>query len=245
MKNIKKLLSTDLNESQVDDKMSKILEEKFNNELRDKYAQKLKQEHNITRDTAAKTTSEESTSTIESDDKSSVTKFLLPLLLIAVMLGGYFLLKNKSGTSTPPANTQEQVQQFFASNEVEFIDNNRSGNQTNESRAAAINNFQNKEYRRAGENFTQIDRSIKTTQDKYYQAYSQLRAGQTMDAAIGFGNVVAATKKGDNYHHEAKLYQILSIIELKDFNKAKNLYNQLEVGSWEQKKLQDIIEGIK
>lgn len=241
MKNIKKLLSTDLNESQVDDKMSKLLEEKFNKELKEKYAQKLKQEHNITKtETNSSTVSNQ---TVDSDNKKSVTKFLLPLLLIAILLGGYFLLNQKS-SATPPTNTKEQVEQFFASNEVAFVDNNRSDAQSNESRAAAIANFQNKEYRKAAENFSQIDRNIKTLEDNYYQAYSQLRAGQTMDAAIGFGKLATTTNKGDNYHHESKLYQILSIIELKDHDKAKSLYDQLEVGSWEQKKLKAIVEGL-
>lgn len=197
---------------------------------------------NVSNDAASDNSTNEAE--VTTNDKNSKPKFLFPLLLIAVMLGGYFLLNNKTSSPTSPADTQEQVQQFFASNEVEFIDNNRSGNQTNESRAAAIRNFQNKKYRKAAENFSQIDRSLKTTQDIFYQAYSHLRVGQTMDATLGFGRVAAATKKGDNYHHEAKLYQILSIIELKDIKKAKSLYNQLETGSWEKTKLKPIIEGL-
>lgn len=244
MKNIKKLLSTDLNESQVDEKMSKILEDKFNKELREKYAQKLKQDHNVSREDSDNKVVTSSTEENESANQNKLSKFLLPLILIGVLLGGYFLLAPKSN-STPSASNPQNVEQFFATNEVEYIDNNRSGDQANESRMAAITNFQNQEYRKAGENFSEIDREIKTVQDNYYQAYSQLRAGQTMDAAIVFGKIVATTKEGDSYHSEAKLYQILSIIQLKDYNKAKTLYNQLAPGSWEQKKLQSIIKGLK
>lgn len=245
MKNIKKLISTDLTENEMDAKMSDILKDKFNQDLRAKYAKKLKEQHGITKTGITTETGQSSTQQAKQADKSkfSVAKILIPLLIIGTLLVGYNMMNQKAET-TKPANTEEQVQQFFASNEVNYIDNTRTEGKSDKARTAAIELFQQKKYRKAGETFTEVDPTRKTVQDNYYQAYSQLRAGQSMDAALGFGKVLRATNEGENYHPEAQLYQIISFIALKDFAKAKTLYGELKENSWAHKKLSSIIQGL-
>ena len=237
MKNIKKLLSNDLSENEVDSKMSDLLNDKFNDDLRKKYSNTLEKEYGVTR---------AGTKQSEEDDikpKSSILKFLIPILLVAASLLAYFLLGSKTDEkSTDPINKEQQIERFFAANELAYIDNTRNNDEENEQRSSAVSHFQNKDYQSAAVSFSKIPENQLSIQDRYYLAYSQLRSGQYAEASKAFTIIVDETNQGDNYHPESKLYQIISLLALKENDKAKSLYNSLEEGSWEKKKLMDIMK---
>lgn len=243
MKKLTDFNNADLTPEELNQGMKDLLNDKFNKELREKYSRKLKNEYNIQRQETEQISDETKSSTIEREETKKIN-WLFPLLLIGVLIvGTYFMTKSTQRASSQPANTEQLIQQYFASNHIEYIDNNRSSTSNDKTRSSAISSFQEKDFINAAGQFEQIKN--KTIQDQFFQAYSLLKSKDYKKAAAGFANFISNNRDQENYLAEAKLYQILSILELEQNEIAKMLYNKLESNSWEKKELKSIFDSME
>ncbi len=168
-------------------------------------------------------------------------KYILPIVAIITALITFLYLK-PSGPQKSDATPEEKIISIFNDEKPPYID--RYNNGQSEARNVAISHYKNDDFKKAGETFAQIELNQRTVYDNFYQAYSQLRSNQNMDAMIGFGKVIRDSKAEDNIYQQAKLYQILCLVSLKDHKRAKDFFDQLPEGSKAKNKLQPIIQRL-
>lgn len=231
----------DLSSEELEKGMSDLMNDKFNKELKEKYSRKLKNEYGITPDDHNQQQDSDITS-VPAEESSSI-KWLLPLLLIGVLSIGAYFMTQTTNKESQPQSTEQLVNQYFASNEIQYIDNNRANEDIDEARAQAVKSFQNEDFVNAANSFNKIKK--KNVQDQFFQAYSLFRSQEYEKAAINFANFISNNRSQENYISESRLYQILSIIKLEQFAKAKLLYNNLVEGSYEKKELESIISSLQ
>ena len=229
-----------LSEKEIEEGMSNLMKDKFNKELKARYAKKLEQEHLVHR--VESDQNELGIQTHKETVEPSKIKWLLPLLLIGVLIAGTYLIRQTQTGSSQPSSTQQMVQQYLAANEVAYVDNNRSTNKVDAIRTTAVKDFQDKNYNKAATGFAKI--KDKTNQDQFFLAYSLLKMDRYKDAGIGFANLLSNTQSDQAYHPEAEVYRILSLIQLKGYDRAKLLYKQLKEGSWEKNELKGIMNSL-
>lgn len=231
MDRINKLKNSNLSEEEVDKILEEMINEKMDQESRERYAKLLKEKHGI----------ERSAPKVEEVKKSSkiltfpnFAKIAASLILLAA--AAYFISTNIGGEN----NKLLSAQAYIEKENLQYMDVIRGTSEESEIRSNAIKAFQNKSFSESLTFYEQIPSEVKTTEDLFYQSYSQLKLGLNQKAITGFDRCTSLLDAGDKLKPESTFYYIISLLQAGEVEKAKAAKNALDKNSWEAKELSKI-----
>jgi len=208
-------------EEKSDKIMEKLMEDKFNAQLKSRYSEILKNDHQFYR-------TNNSTSKRLSNFKK-VTFTVLSLLVLA--LGTYIM------SSKFISNNQEKAQQYLAENTIQYHGLTRNSNNAEILRAAGANSFNARDYNQAIIEFSKIENP--TSDDKFYLAYSYLRLEKYMLAASLFEELNKTTTGTEKYSEEIQLFYALSLFASNNPN-FEIFVKSIEEKKWARKEIAKI-----
>jgi len=230
MKKITDLNKANISEEDLEKGMKDLMNDKFNSELRAKYADKLKEEYQIER------LETEQNQDADSRPEKSKTNFLLPLLLIAVMAIGAFLIGKLK--KSPTESRQDKIHQIMASNEIPYLETSRNESDINQIRNEASTSYEQKNYQQAISSFQKIEN--KTISDQFFLAYSYFKTEDYQNSSLEFEKLLTTFENQDQYLPESRLFKIISLLKINKNEEAKKAYEALPPNSWAKQKLSTI-----
>ncbi len=221
---LEEFLNMSTEDEKLDDIMKKMMEEKFDSELKDRYSNILKEEYDLVQQKS----NERKASFLK---RVLSSKIFLTLALLLLLGLAYLLVNNQSD--------KDKVEQYIAQNTIRYQETTRNEDiQVIQNKIAAYLAFNKAEY----ESFLElIDQENKlNTEDRFFVAYSKMKLKDFNSAATDFEMVISRLNPQQKYYNEAQLYLALCYLNT---NKAKfnQLYDKLEDQSWSKKELDKIL----
>lgn len=221
MKNLKEFLNPKASSEQTDHIMKQLLQEKFDTELKEKYAHILQNDFDVQKGKSYANTA----------PKQKSNKILyLALAFLGILVCAYFAMNSFGSTN------QQKVEQYLAStSSMNYNETMRSAEiESDALRTMAGKYFNDNDYQSSFENLSLI--KDKTLEDQFYLAYSQMMIKEYNGASLEFSKLLRTIQKGEKFYNEAKLYYGLSLYALED-SQFQRYYDTLEEGSWEKEEL--------
>lgn len=223
-KKLEKFLDINTNGEKLDQLMKELLTEKFDAELRNKYADTLESEYKVFR---------KGNGTDHKPNKNITSKFVILLLVIGLGLASYFAYSSMN------ASTKNTVPQYLAENNMLYQGAYRNEVlSTSNTKAFAYQSFNKLEY----DQFLSLMSSISelTNEDRFFIAYSKMKKEDYQEAGNEFTELSNKIKPEEKYYEETKLYQALCLMKT-DESKFQNLIDALEDNAWVKNELEKIL----
>jgi len=223
-KKLKEFLDINLTGEKLDQLMKELLTEKFDADLRNKYADTLKSEYQVLRTDSSST---------QKPSKKSASKLAIIALVAVLALVAYFAYSSLN------ASKENSVPQYLAENNMLYQGAYRNEVvTTTTAKAIAYQAFNKLEY----DQFISLMASTTdlTNEDRFFIAYSKMKKENYTEAGNEFFKLSQMIRPEEKYYEETKLYQALCLLET-DKSKFQNLFDSLEDNSWVKSELQNIL----
>lgn len=220
MNRLQKLINPYINKSETDNHMTTILKEKFDNDLKSRYADILENKYNLTR-------------------KAPVgkTKKMYPWIGIAAATAAILVMALTFLNQNPSTalNHSQLALNYVEQNPLQTANITRGADVNKMS--TAYQNLEEGKFKEALIIFESEELTAK--EDIFYMAYAQFKSERYSDASENFSKVASMTESAD-YLSEARLHSILSLYADNKVEKAQKETSSLDPTSWEFMQLEKL-----
>jgi hypothetical protein len=226
MKRLKKLINPYITKSETDNHMSTILNHKFDDELKTRYADILEKKYNVTR------------STPEVKTRKIYPWMGIAAATVAMLVMALTFLNQKNANTLNPS---QLAQNYIEQNPVYVANSTRGGTIVNDNKiSSAYQLFENGEFQKALGFFESANLNEK--EDIYYMAHAQLMTENYTQAYNSFSKISAMIST-DDWLAESRLYAIVSLYADEKIEMAERKIADLKKDTWEYDQVQKFLKN--
>ncbi|MBQ4819296.1 hypothetical protein [Aquimarina sp. MMG016] len=217
---LNKLSDPNISKQEEDQILEQVLKKQFDNDLRNKWKEKLDHEFGIKRNKNGFT------------NKKYLKIFIATAASIALIIGLQLF-------NTTPSDPYVLAQQYLNDQEIIHPGATKGISDENENRVLAIQMFNSKDYEQAASYFLNLE--APTEEDTYYYGLALLLNNQYNKAIVKFEENRTNSSK---YIQELNWYQSIAYLLNKQPNKASSLLKQINNTDWNYEQAQLLLERI-
>ena len=226
MKHIKQLLNTNSSKEEIDKLMGQIIETKFDNELKSRYARILAEEYDVHRHESPP----------QKGNGKGGTVLLAIFIIVLLALAGYLAMQYFKANA---GNHQQMAAAYHMDQPFSFNIKSRGMADAERTTLEALGAYEAKDYSLAASKLSTI--ADPTLEQSFLLGYSHFAETDFGSALTVFSSI--SPREGDvSYVAEARFYRVLCLLALGREAEALALTDSYAPTSWERRQLDKLLQ---